>query len=275
MYSAPLIFGALSGVISEKSGVINIGIEGMMTVGAFIGATVGYFSHNAWLSFLLGGCAAAIFALLHALASVTFKADQTISGIALNLIGPGLSIFLCRFLFNGQAVTYPVKNKLPKVLVAVDVTVLIALILTLAMWFALKKTKWGLRITAVGEHPSAADTLGVNVCNVRWASVSASGFLPGIGGASVTLALVSYFSPTVISGQGFIALAAVILGKWNPIGAYLACLLFAFAQAFAVSVGANSLVPIEFLSMFPYLLTILVLILFVGKSVAPKASGVR
>lgn len=274
MYSAPLIFGALGGVISEKGGVVNIGIEGMMTIGAFTGTTVCYFTNNPWLGFLAGGVFAAIFALLHAVASITFKADQTISGIALNLIGPGLSIFLCRILFNGQTITYPIKNKLPKVFGTIDVAVLIAIVCTALVWLVLRKTKWGLRILAVGEHPSAADTLGINVFKVRYACVLASGFLAGLGGASMTLAIVSYFSPTAIAGQGFIALAAVIFGKWSPIGAYFACLLFAFSQAIAITFGASSFLPSELLNMFPYILTIVVLILFVGKSVAPKASGV-
>lgn len=274
MYSAPLVFGGLGGVISEKSGVVNIGIEGMMTIGAFVGTTVGYFTNNPWLGFLAGGFFAAIFSLLHALASVTFKADQTISGIALNLIGPGLSIFLCRVLFSGQTVTYPVNRKLPKILSTIDISVALAIFCVVILWVILYKTKWGLRILAVGEHPAAADTLGINVSTVRYACVLASGFLAGLGGASTTLAIVSYFSPTAIAGQGFIALAAVIFGKWNPLGTYLACLLFAFFQAIAINFGASNLLPSEIINMIPYILTIVVLVLFVGKSAAPKASGV-
>ena len=134
MYSSPLIFGALGGVISEKSGVINIGIEGMMTIGGFIGATVGYYSNDPFIGFLAAGFAAALFSLLHAIASVTFKADQTMSGIALNLIGPGISIFFCRIIFDGQTVTSPVKNKLPKIFNTIDITVIIAIILAIFMW---------------------------------------------------------------------------------------------------------------------------------------------
>lgn len=274
MYSAPLIFAALGGVVSERSGVVNIGIEGMMTFGAFMGAAVGYYSGNPWLGFLAGGVAGALLSVLHAIASVSFKADQTISGIALNLIGPGLSLFLCRVMFFDQTVTYPVPNKLPKVFGNIDITVIIALVLTAFVWFVFYKTKWGLRVRSVGEHPAAADTLGVNVYKIRYVSVIVSGLLSGFGGAAMTLAVVAQFSPAAICGQGFMALAAVIFGKWTPFGAYGACMLFAFAQALTVNFGGASVIPSEILNMLPYVLTIVILVLFVGKSVAPKASGV-
>ena len=287
MYSTPLIFGAMGGVISERSGVVNIGIEGMMTIGAFTGAAVGYYTGNPWLALLLAGVAGGLLALLHAIASITFKADQTISGIAINLIGPGLSLFLSRTLFDGATMTQPVKNKLPKFFdgskfsgtifsgMNIDVTVILALISTLLLWYVLYKTKWGLRIRAVGEHPAAADTMGVSVYKTRYTCVTLSGVLSGFGGAAMTLAVISQFTPTAISGQGFIALAAVIFGKWTPFGAYGACMLFGFAQALVVILGGGAFaVPSEILSMLPYILTILVLILFVGKSVAPKADGV-
>lgn len=286
MYSTPLIFGAMGGVISERSGVTNIGIEGMMTIGAFTGAAVGYYSGNPWIGFLSAGLAGGVLGLLHAVASISFKADQTIVGIAINLIGPGLALFLSRLAFHGATMTYPVPEKLPKIFgkdglpgtifsnLNEDVTVLLVLILTFLLWFILYKTKWGLRILAVGEHPAAADTLGVNIYLIRYVCVILSGVFSGLGGASMTLAVVSQFTPVVISGQGFIALAAVIFGKWTPFGAYGACLLFGFAQALVVVLGGgNFAIPSEILAMLPYVLTILVLILFVGRSVAPKADG--
>lgn len=285
MYSAPLIFGALGGVISERSGVVNLGIEGMMTVGAFVGTAVGYFTGNPWIGFLVAGLAGGLFALLHAVASITFKADQTISGIALNLIGPGLALFLCRMFFSGATMTQPVPHKLPKILggaqsntvaqnLNFDITVILAFVAMLVMWFVLYRTKWGLRVRSVGEHPAAADTLGISVTRTRYVCVILSGVLAGFGGASMTLAVIQQFTPTAISGQGFIALAAVIFGKWTPQGAYGACLLFGFAQALAVFMGLVK-VPIrsEILAMLPYILTIIVLILFVGRSVAPKSDG--
>jgi ABC-type uncharacterized transport system permease subunit len=286
MYSTPLVFGALGGVISERSGVVNIGIEGMMTVGAFAAAAVSYFTGNPWLGLLAAGAAGGAIALLHAIASVTFKADQTISGIAINFIGPGLALFFCRLMFSKATMTPPAKT-LPKIFggnffpgspvgnLNVDVTVVLALVCAAAMWYFLYKTKWGLRVLSVGEHPAAADTLGINVSRTRYLCVLVSGVLAGFGGASMTLAIISQFTPTAISGQGFIALAAVIFGKWTPFGAYGACLLFGFAQALTIVLGGGDYaVPSQILAMLPYVLTIIVLIFFVGRSVAPKADGV-
>lgn len=278
MYSTPLAFGALGGVISERSGVVNIGIEGMMTIGALTGATVGYYTANPWLGFLAAGLAGGGIALLHAIASVTFNADQTISGIAINLIGPGLALFFARVFFQGATMTKPVPVKMPKLFTVmgtnIDVTVLMALLLMALLWFVLYKTKWGLRIRSVGEHPAAADTLGISVTLVRYLCVILSGVFAGFGGAAMTLALIAQFTPTAISGQGFIALAAVIFGKWTPHGAYGACLLFGFAEALVIVLGGgNFAIPSEILAMLPYVLTIVVLILFVGRSVAPKADG--
>ena len=143
------------------------------------------------------------------------------------------------------------------------------------MWFVLYKTKWGLRIRAVGEHPAAADTLGIDVYKVRYACVLISGALAGLGGASMTIAIIAQFTQTAISGHGFIAMAAVIFGKWTPFGAYAACLLFGFTQALVIMLGGgNFAVPSQILSMLPYVMTIVVLVLFVGRSVAPKADGV-
>lgn len=274
MYSTPLILGAQGGVLSENSGVVNIGLEGMMTFGAFVGATVGFFTENPWLGFLSGGVAGAVLALLHAMASVSFKADQTISGIALNLIGPGLSLFFCRVFFEGQTMSYPVEKKLPKVFGSIDITAIFALLVTGIIWFIFYKTKWGLRVRAVGEHPAAADTLGVKVYKIRYICVILSGLMAGFAGGSMTLSIVSQFSPAVICGQGFIALAAVIFGKWKPFGTYFACLLFAFSQALTVTFGGLNIIPSEILNMFPYVLTIIVLILFIGRTVAPKADGI-
>lgn len=285
MYSTPLIFGALGGVISERSGVINIGIEGMMTIGAFVGAAVGYYSGNPWAGVLCAGIAGGALALLHGIASISFRANQTISGVAINLLGPALAVFFCRLTFDGATVSYPVPNKLPKLLgsgvrgmkanLNIDIMVLVALAFAAAMWFVLYRTKWGMRILAVGENPAAADTLGINVYRTRYICVILSGILAGIGGSAVTLGIVAQFSQTAIAGQGFIALAAVIFGKWKPQGVYKACLIFGFAQALTVVLGGGAIsIPTEILAMLPYVLTVVSLIMFVGKSVAPKADGV-
>lgn len=289
MYSAPLIFTALGGTISERSGVVNIGLEGMMVMGAFAGAAVGYYSQSPWWGFLAAGLAGGILALLHAVASITFKANQTISGVALNFIGPGMALFLSRLFFDGATMTRPVPHKLPKLFslfgithvenralanLDIDVTVPMAFLAVAIVWFMLYRTKWGLRLRAVGEHPAAADTLGINVYRVRYVAVILSGVMAGFGGAAQSLAVVSLFSPTVISGQGFIAMAAVIFGKWTPQGAMLACILFGFAQSLVVLLGGEGgMVPNQLLAMLPYILTILMLVFFVGRSVAPKASG--
>lgn len=285
MYSTPFVFGALGGVISERSGVMNIGIEGMMTVGAFIGATIGYYIGSPFIGVIGAAAVSGLMAALHAMAAVTFKADQTISGCAINLLGPGLALFFCRLAFDGATMSMPVENKIPKIFgnkasgilanLNVSVLTIIALVVTFCMWFLLYKTKWGLRICAVGEQPAAADTLGINVYRVRYLCVIVSGMLAGIAGASITLDIVAQFTPTAVAGQGFIALAAVIFGKWKPVGTYCACLIFGLAQALTVVLGGGAIaIPSALLAMLPYVLTIVILILFVGKSVAPKADGV-
>lgn len=270
MYSTPLVFGAMGGVISEKSGVVNIGIEGMMAVGAFTAASISYYSGSPWVGFFAGGVAGAIVGLLHAIASISFRADQTVSGIAINMIGGGITLFMSNLLFGG-ANSPVVQKKMPKFF-GIDSPAIIALIIVILLWIFLYRTKWGLRVLAVGEHPSAADTLGVNVYKIRYFSVIASGFFSGLGGASVTVSLISNFTPTSITGQGFIALAAVIFGKWTPHGAYGAALMFGFAQALAIYLGAGSSIPSQFYAMLPFVLTLVVLIL-VGKSEAPRADG--
>ena len=269
MYSTPMVFAAQGSVISEVSGVVNIGIEGMMTIGAFTGAAVGYFSGNPWLGFICAGLAGAVFGLAHAFASVTCKADQTVCGIAMNLIGPGLALFLSRVFFDGATQTLPVVNKIPKLFgsrglpgtlnnLNVDVTTVLALLVSIAMWYIFYRTTWGLHIRAVGEHPAAADTLGINVYKVRYVCVIISGMLAGLGGAAMTLAIVPQFMPTAISGQGFIAIAAVIFGKWTPHGGYLACLLFGFADSIGARLQVYGL-PSQFVLMMPYIVTIVVL----------------
>ncbi|QTL98379.1 ABC transporter permease [Iocasia frigidifontis] len=295
MYAAPLMFTAMGGVISEKSGVINIGLEGMMYLGAFIGAAVGYYSGNPWIAFLAAGFASGLLGLLHAVASVSFAGNQTISGFAINFIGPGIALFLSRLMFNGATMTKPIpmEGKMPKpfngILRSLSLentfaaqvlnqyaTVYLAFILIFIVWFIFYKTRFGLRIRAVGEHPRAADTLGINVFALRYICVTLSGVFAGFGGASMSLAVVSLFSPTLISGQGYIALAAMIFGNWRPRGIMWGCLLFGAAEGLAVYMGGrtNVVVPTQVLSMLPYIITLLVLVLFIRKSNAPAADGV-
>ncbi len=287
MYATPLCFTALGGVITQRSGVDNIGLEGMMAFGAFSAAAFTYFTEAPWLGFLVGGLAGVSLALIHGFVSITLKGNQTISGIAINFIGLGLGIFLTRQFFDGMAKTATVLTKIPKLFgslgidttkhplfqaAEIDLTVILVIILVFVVHFVLYKTRFGLRLRACGEHPAAADTLGVSVTGMRYIGVTLSGLFAGFGGAAMTIAVISHFTPTVISGQGFIALAAVIFGNWKPIGAALACLLFGFAQALTIQL-ANSGIPSQLLSTLPYLLTLLVLVLFVGRAEPPKANG--
>ena len=284
MYSTPLAFGALGGLMSERSGVINIGLEGMMTIGAATGVSIAYITGNPWIGFLCAGIAGGLIALLHAIASISLRADQSVSGIAINLLGSGASLFLVRIIF-GSLNTPPVPKKLPKLFsdssilgafsrLNFEVTAVIALLIMLLIWFIFAKTKWGLRISSIGEHPIVADSLGLNVYKIRYICVIISGFLAGLGGASMTLSVLSNFVPTAISGHGFIALTAVIFGKWKPLSVYLSCLFFGLAQAIVIQLGGGAMLSSQIVAMLPYVLTIIVLVLFVGRSVGPKASGV-
>jgi ABC-type uncharacterized transport system permease subunit len=289
MYSSPLIFTSLGGTLSENSGVINIGLEGMMVVGAFTAAAVGYYAGSPWIGFLAAGIASGVFGLLHAVACVTFNADHVVSGIAMNFLGPGLSFFVSRLIFDGatQTKSLDLNLKMPRPLNGLFATnsffdlilnryatAYLALLMVAAIWFLLYRTRLGLRIRSVGQHPEAADTLGVHVRRIRYFSVIGSGVLAGLGGATLSIAIVSQFRPGLISGQGFIALAAMIFGKWKPQGALMACFLFGFSQALVVFLGLRTqAIPTQVMSMLPYLITLLVLVGFVGRAVAPKASG--
>ena len=290
MYSAPLIYTSLGGVLSESSGVINLGLEGMMTIGAFAGAAAAYFTGNPWLAFLIAGICGGLFALIHAVISITFCGNQTISGVAINFLAPALALFLCRKFFSGGAMTPPIdlSEKLPKLFSGVfpdgtflnyvltqDAGVYFSFILVFILWFVMYKTRFGLRVRAIGEHPRAADTLGISVAKYRYICVILSGFLAGLGGASVSIGVSSLWFNSTICGQGYIAMAAMIFGKWKPQGAMAASLVFGLATAAVVFFGGgDGLIPANFLSMLPYVATIIILILFVGKSNAPKANGV-
>ena len=286
--AAPVLLTGLGGMMSEKSGVVNIGLEGMMTIGALTGAVLGYYVGNPWLAFLGGGLAGAFFGLIHAFVSVSLAGDQTISGIAINTLAPGLALFLSRLFFSGatQTPSIPLENKIPRLFRGISsnqvfnnifgqyATVYLSFIMVVVLYVVLYKTKLGLRVIAVGEHPKASETLNINVVKVRYLSVIFSGFMGGLGGASMSLAVVSSFSPTLIAGQGYIALVTVIFGNWKPQGVLIGSLFFGLAQAIATYLGSTSIgIPIEFISMIPYIATLLILIIFKGRSYAPKASG--
>lgn len=284
----PLLYAALGSCMSERSGVVNIGIEGMMTIGAFIGSIVALFTGNPWLAFFAGGLGGAFFGLLHAIACISFSADQTISGTAINFLAPGLAVFLCKAMFDNSSNTPALDTvqKLPKlfdglfpigsfwnnVLNTYTATYL-CFIVVAVVWFVFYKTRFGLHLRAVGEHPQACDTQGINVQKVRYICVIFSGFLAGLGGAYVTLATVNQFRPIVIVGQGFMAIAAVIFGKFKPQGAMLACLLFGLCNGIKILASSGNQVSPNLISMIPYVVTILTLVIFVGKSRVPAANG--
>ncbi|MSS78133.1 ABC transporter permease [Anaerococcus sp. AGMB00486] len=286
--ATPVLFTGLGGMISEKSGVVNIGLEGMMTIGALIGATVGYYTKNPWIGFLAGGLAGMFFGLIHAIVSVTFAGDQTISGIAINTLAPGLALFLSRIFFDGatQTPSIALENKIPRLfdglitnqalknIFSQYATVYIVLVFVILIYIFLNKTKWGLRLVAVGEHPKAAETLDISVGRIRYLAVMFSGFMAGLGGASMSLAVVSVFSPTLIAGQGYIALVCVIFGNWRPQGVLVGSLFFGLTQAIATYLTGTAItIPMEFISMIPYISILVFLMIFNKKSHAPSASG--
>ena len=284
----PLLYAALGSCFSERSGVVNIGIEGMMSIGAFVGAVVALATGRPWFSFFCGGLAGAAFGLIHAIACVTYGADQTISGTAINFLAPGLAVFLCKAMFDNASDTPPLDtaSKLPKLFDGVFpagsfmanvfstyAAAYLSFVVVAIVWFVFYKTRFGLRLRAVGEHHKACDTLGINVFRIRYICVILSGFLAGLGGAYVTLATVNQFRPVVIVGQGFIAIAAVIFGKFTPQGAMKACLLFGLCSGVKVLASAGNKVSPNLISMIPYVVTIIVLVLFVGHGRVPAANG--
>ncbi|MCR5321414.1 MAG: ABC transporter permease [Lachnospiraceae bacterium] len=287
-YTPPLLLAALGSCFSERSGVINIGIEGMMTIGAFVGAATALTFGNPWIAFLCGGLAGALFGLLHAIACISYQADQTISGTAINFLAPGLAVFLCKTFYDNSTDTPALQPsmKLPKFFDGIFPVgsfgynaicnysvAYLSILLVIVIWFVFYKTKFGMRLRACGESPEACDTLGINVYGVRYACVILSGLLAGFGGAYVTLATVSQFRPIVIVGQGFMAIAAVIFGKFKPQGAMWACLLFGLCNGIKVLASQGNAVSPNLISMIPYVVTILALVLFVGAARVPAANG--
>ena len=291
VYATPLLYAALGSCFSEVSGVINIGIEGMMTAGAFAGTVIAYYTGSPWIGFLCGGLAGMLFGALHAFATVKLGADQTIAGTAINMLGPGIVIMLARVLFDSTD-TPPLTaaQKIPSLLTGVfDKTTVfgrfmdnvfatyastyLVFVAVIVVWFVFYKTRFGLRLRACGEHPQACETLGINVIAMRFWCVCISGFLSGLGGACVTMTISTQFRPISIVGQGFIAIAAVIFGKFRPQGALLGCLLFGFCSGLKVVLGGSSGVNMHLISMIPFVVTVIVLVLFVGKSHVPSANG--
>ncbi|MGP6140037.1 MULTISPECIES: ABC transporter permease [unclassified Jeotgalibaca] len=297
VYSAPLIFAGLGGTFSERSGIVNVGIEGIMVMGAFSSIVfnlsyAGTFgTATPWIGLLVGGIVGVLFSLIHALATVNLRADHIISGTVLNLLAPALALFLTKVLYDGRGQTdfivrnfgktsFPILKDIPvigRIFFTNTLSVAyLGIFVAFISYFVIFRTSFGLRLRSVGEHPQAADTLGINVYMMRYAGVMISGLMGGIGGAVVAQSISLNFSHATIAGQGFIAMAAMIFGKWNPIGVMGAALFFGFSQS--LSVIGNYIpvikdIPNVFLFVLPYVLTIVVLVGFIGKSKGPAANG--
>ncbi|HEX6498313.1 MAG TPA: ABC transporter permease [Micromonosporaceae bacterium] len=284
----PLILGALGGVLCERSAVINVAIEGQFLMGAFAGAFVGSLFASAWVGLIAAAAGGLFIGALLAILAIRYLVDQVVLGVVLNLLALGLTGFLYEAVLQPRVEDYnnpptfptwhvPVLSKIPilgPMIFQANVITYIALALVVIVHVALFHTRWGLRTRAVGEHPTAADTVGIKVLAVRYRNVLMAGVIAGVGGAFFTLGSVGAFTKNMTAGKGFIALAALIFGRWSPIGAFLAALLFGFAdklQLFLSAIGSD--IPSQFLSMLPYLVTILAVAGLVGKVRAPAADG--
>ncbi|MDP9426938.1 MAG: ABC transporter permease [Actinomycetota bacterium] len=283
--ATPLIFAALGGMFSERSGVVNIGLEGLMLISAFAGAVGAFYSGNALVGLATALGAGLLFALIHAVMCITFEADQIISGTAINLLALGGTGFLMVVFFGSGGTTPRVASfELVRIPGLADIPVIgpalfeqsllvyLMYFLVPLTFFVVFRTPFGLRLRASGEVPEAVDTAGVNVTRMRYYGVALSGMLAALGGVYLSMSLLSAFTEGMTNGRGFIALAALIFGRWNPIGAALAALLFGLAQAVTFRV-AQDVIPLEFVQMFPYILTIVVLAGFGGRAIAPSALG--
>lgn len=277
--ATPLILAALGGVLSERSGVVNIALEGMMLVGAFFGMLGSYWTGNPWIGLALGTAVGGVFGLIHAVLTQRMKLNHIVSGVALNIFALGLTTYLLRRIFQHAGGSTPVTG-LPQWSIGLgsqNPLTYLAVILVLAMTFVLFRTPAGLRIRAAGESPEAASAAGIRVSRVRYLAVIGSGLLGGLSGVYLSLGQLNMFAEGMSGGRGFIALAAVIFGKWTPFGAAGAALFFGFFDALQMRLQGHAIggvvIPSEFMLMLPYALTIVALAGFVGKATAPAALG--
>jgi simple sugar transport system permease protein len=288
--ATPIALAALGGTMSERSGVVNIALEGSMLVGCFFGVVVADRSHNIWLALAAALLAGLLLAALHAYASITLRADQIVSGMALNILALGLTTYLDYEMYGttgtpSDLVAVPdlhltFLNGIPYVGAAIgdqNWIVWVGLLLVAALQILLFRTVLGLRWRAVGEHPRAAETVGVNVRRMRYAAVLASGALAALGGAYLSLGVAHSFTDGMTGGRGFIGLAAMIFGRWTPVGALGASLIFGYGNALSTSLQGATVggvrLPVQLLGTLPYILTILAVAGFVGRSRAPAADG--
>ena len=275
----PYLCAAAGGVVAERAGVVSLALEGFMLSGAFAAALGSYFSGSAWVGILCGIAAGLLFGLVHAVASIRYRADQIVVGIAINLLVVGLTRFLLKQTFdsssNSPRITgFAADASRDGLFVALleNPLVWVGLLAIPALTWVVYRTPFGLRVRAAGEHPLAAETLGVRVRRVRYVAVAISGVLAALGG--VYLALDQHqFTDQMTAGRGFIALAAIIFGRWDPARAGVACLLFAGAEALQIQLQGTQAIPSQFVQMIPYVLTIVALAGVVGRAVPPAALG--
>ena len=287
--AVPLVFGSLSGVLCERVGVVNIAIEGQLLGGAFTAAIVASMTKSALVGLLAAAIAGAVVSMVLALFSIKYLVNQIIVGVVLNVLVSGVTGFLFSTVmqankaqFNSppglDVIDIPVLSSIPiigPILFRQSLVGYLMYVAVAVVWVGLFKTRWGLRVRAVGEHPQAADTLGINVNATRFWNVTLGGAVAGIGGSFFTLVAIDSFTKEISGGRGFIALAALIFGRWNPVGAFFAALLFGFAdnlQSIVTIIGTP--VPSQFMAMLPYLVTVLAVAGLVGKSRGPAASGI-
>ena len=285
--ATPIVLGMLAGVMCERCGVVNIAIEGMMLTAAAVGYMASLYAQNMWIGLLVAILAGGLMAALHAILSIRFMVDQIISGTVINILAVGVSgyirtAFLLKNPFGAPGLFPYVFQKtvlwdvpiLGAVLFQYQPMVYAAIILVPLMWFVLFRTPWGLRTRAVGEHPRAADTLGINVFKVRYVNVILAGCIAGLGGAWFSLETVGHFDDLMTNGRGFIALAAMIFGNWNPVGGALGALLFGFADALNFKFQILEVaVPYQFIGMLPFILTMIAVAGVIGKTTPPAADG--
>jgi simple sugar transport system permease protein len=286
--AVPITMGAFSGILCERAGVVNIAIEGMMLMSAMMGALMGSITDSAWLGLLFGVLSSMLLASLHAVLSIKYKIDQIISGTVINMFSAGMTAFLSqKFLQTRQELNNPAMFSRVEIPGLAEIPLLgpiffntnffvyLMFALLIIIQVALFSTRWGLRVRSVGEHPKAADTLGINVIKTRYMAVLLGGMVAGLGGAFFTLGSVGRFDEGMTAGKGFIGLAAMIFGNYTPIGALGAGILFGFADSIGSKLSLlGSLIPSTLMSTAPYIITMIVLAGFVGKGHIPAADGV-
>ena len=302
--ATPLLLACLAGLFSERAGVFDIGLEGKMLMAAFVAAAVAFLSGSVWIGLLAAIFASLLMSLIHGIASITFKGNQLISGVALNFLASGLTVVIAQSLFEqgGRTPQLPADARFSPVILpgALDrlrdivqadplqqfwselvsghaIIVYLTFLLVPLSWWVLYRTRFGLRLRAVGENPAAVDTAGISVVGLRFAALAIAGVLCGLAGAYLATALQAGFVREMTAGRGYIALAALIFAKWKPWAAMWACLLFGFLQAIAVRFQNIDLgfvtLPVQFMEALPYILTVVILAGFVGKAIPPRAGG--